>query len=111
MGAFLEFQISISQLFQEIQGSNLEYKLITPKPITGTYFNTNLSRFGLASLPIAAILEFWMFISQSFEELQGWHLEFKLITPKSITGTNFWIWQPTWNFQETISHLFEELQS
>ena len=48
----------LSQLFEELQGSNLEFKLITPKPITGTYFETNLSRFGLAGLPMAAILDF-----------------------------------------------------
>ena len=30
-----------------------EFKLTTPKPITRTYFETNLSRFGLAGLPIS----------------------------------------------------------
>ena len=30
-----------------------------------------------------------MFISQQFEELQGWNSEFKLITSKSITRTYF----------------------
>ena len=48
----------LSQPFEELQGSNSEFKLITPKPITGTYFDTNLSRFGLAGLPMAAILNF-----------------------------------------------------
>jgi len=33
----------ISQLFKKLQGSKLELKLITPKPYTGTYFETNLS--------------------------------------------------------------------
>ena len=45
----------ISQLFEELQGSNSEFELITPKPITRTYFETNLSRFCLAGLPLAAI--------------------------------------------------------
>ena len=29
----------LSQPFEELQGSNLEFKLITPKPITGTFFD------------------------------------------------------------------------
>ena len=49
----------ISQLFEELQGSNSEFKLITPKPITGTYFDTNLNRFSLAGLPMADILDFF----------------------------------------------------
>ena len=57
----------LSQPFEELQGSNSEFKLITPKPITGAYFDTNLSRFGLAGLPMVAILDFLMFISQLFE--------------------------------------------
>ena len=48
----------ISQLFLELQGWNLELKLITPKDITGTYFDPNLSRFDLAGFPMAAILDF-----------------------------------------------------
>ena len=44
-------------------------KLIIPKSITGTYFDTKLSRFGLAGLPVAAILDIQMSISQLFEEL------------------------------------------
>ena len=48
-----------------------------------------LSRFGLAGLPIAAILDFQMSISQPFDELHGWNSEFKLTTPKSITGAYF----------------------
>ena len=38
----------IYQLFEELEGWNLEFKLITPKYITGTYFDTLLSMFGLA---------------------------------------------------------------
>ena len=48
----------LSQLFEELKDSFLEFKLITPKPITGTYFLTNISRFGWAGLPMAAILDF-----------------------------------------------------
>ena len=48
----------LSQLFKELLGSNLEFKLITPKPTTGTYFDTNLSRFSLAGLPMVSILDF-----------------------------------------------------
>ena len=88
MGPFLEpfwlpwiFQKAISQLFEELQGWNLEFKLFTPKYIRGIYFDTKLCRFGLAGFPMVAILDFSMFISQLFEELQGWTLEFKLITP------------------------------
>ena len=47
----------LSQLFEELQGLNLEFKLSNPKPITGTYSKTNLSRFGLTCFPLAAILE------------------------------------------------------
>ena len=49
---------NLSQPFEELQVSNLEFKPITPKPITETYFETNLSRFGLAGLPMVAILDF-----------------------------------------------------
>ena len=45
-------------LFKELQGSNLEFKLITLKPTTETYFETYLSRFGLAGLPMAGIMDF-----------------------------------------------------
>ena len=48
----------ISQLFEELQGSNSEFELITPKPITRTYFETNLSRFCLTGLPMEAICDF-----------------------------------------------------
>ena len=43
--------------FGEVQSSNSEYKLITQKPSTGNYFETNLSRFGLVGLPLVAILD------------------------------------------------------
>ena len=50
--------MSISQPFEELQGSNAKFKPITPKPIAGTYFDTIMSRFGLAGFPISAILDF-----------------------------------------------------
>ena len=59
MVAILDFQMSISQLFEELQGWNSEFKLITPKSITGTYFDTKLSTFGLTGLLKAAILDFF----------------------------------------------------
>ena len=64
-------QMSISQPFEELQGLNSEFKLITPKSITTTYSDTKLSMFGLASLLMVAILDFQKSISQSIEELQG----------------------------------------
>ena len=71
MAAILDIDMSISQLFEELQGWNSEFKLITPKSITRTYSDTKLSMFGLAGLSMAAILDFQMSISQPFEELQG----------------------------------------
>ena len=55
----------LSQLFEELQGWNLEFKLITPKTILGTYFKTNLSnglkklflKYKLQGLDIATLLE------------------------------------------------------
>ena len=46
----------VSQLFEELQGSNLECKLFvfTPKYITETYFKIPLSRFGLTGLPLVS---------------------------------------------------------
>ena len=46
------------QPFEEQQVLNLDSKLNTPKPIIKTYFESNLSRFGLAALPMVAILDF-----------------------------------------------------
>ena len=57
----------LSQPFEELQGSNSEFKLITPKPITRTYFDNNLSRFGLAGMNIGAIINYQISISQLFE--------------------------------------------
>ena len=84
MAAILDFQMPISQPFEELQGWNSEFKLITPKYITGTYSDTKLGRFGLASLPVVTILDFKISISQTFEEVEGWISKLKLITPISI---------------------------
>ena len=75
MVAILDFQMSISQPFEELQEWNLEFKLITPKSITGTSSDAKLSGFGLASLPMVVILDFQMSISQTFEEAEGWNSE------------------------------------
>ena len=64
----------------------LKFKLITPKPITENCFETNLSRFGLAGLPIAAILDFQILISQLFEEIQEEILNFRLLPPNLFLG-------------------------
>ena len=37
-------------------------------------------------------------ISQPFEELQGWHLELKLITPIYITGCHCGTMATIWDF-------------
>ena len=50
---------------------------------------SKVNRLGLAGLPMVAILDFQMSISQSLKELQGLNLEFKLITRQSITGAYF----------------------
>ena len=43
MAAILDFfQKAISQLFEELQGWNSEFLLITPKSINGTHFGTML---------------------------------------------------------------------
>lgn len=47
MVAILDFQISISQHYEVLQGWNSECKLFTPKSIIGTYFQA-----------IVAILDF-----------------------------------------------------
>ena len=48
----------LCQLFEELYGSNSEFKRITSKPFTDTYFQTNLSRFDVVGLPKLAILDF-----------------------------------------------------
>ena len=70
MKAILDIQFFISLPVEELQTLNSEFKLITPKPITGTYFDTKLSRFGLAGSAMTAILKFQMFKSELLEEQQ-----------------------------------------
>ena len=40
MVAIFDIQMSISQLFEELQGWKSEFKLITPVSITGCHFGT-----------------------------------------------------------------------
>ena len=51
MAANLDFQISIPQLFEELQNLNLESKLITPKYFTGPYFGDILAILDLGADP------------------------------------------------------------
>jgi len=51
-------EMLFSQLFLEEQGWNSEFKLITPKSITGSYFDTKPSKFGLAGSFMVAIQDF-----------------------------------------------------
>ena len=74
-------EMLFSQLFQDVEGWNGEFKLITPKFIAVSYFDTKPTRFGLAGSFMVAILDFSMFIYQMFEQLLGSNLEFLLITP------------------------------
>ena len=48
----------IYQPFHDLKGLNSEFKLISPKYITGTYFDNKLSRIALAGYAMVAILEF-----------------------------------------------------
>ena len=87
----------LSQPFEELQGWNLEFKLITPKTISGTYFKTNMSRFGLAGFPLAAILET---LAQSRDHLG---------TILKLFRDNFGIiLGPFWDHSGTILGLFLE---
>ena len=49
-----------------------------------------LCRFGLSVLYMASIFDFQISISLLFEKLRASNLEFNIITPKSITWTNFY---------------------
>ena len=67
IAAILDFQNSISQPFEELNGSNSVFKLISPEPIKGA----NLNRFGLAGLTLVTILDFQMVLSEPFKELKA----------------------------------------
>ena len=71
IAAILDFQTSISQSFEELKSSNLEVKLMTLKPMTGNNFDIDLSIICFTGLPLAATLDFLIFISQPFKELKG----------------------------------------
>lgn len=47
-------------------GLNSQLELITPKSITGTYFDTNLTGFSLVGLSMETIFDYQMFISHLF---------------------------------------------
>ena len=53
-----------------LQGSNLEFWLLTRKPITGIFFDNNLIKLGLAVLHMVDKFDFLMFIFLLFEELK-----------------------------------------
>ena len=75
--------MSISRPFEELQVSISEFMLITPKSITGIP-----NWVGLVGFLKPAILDFWMSISQLFEELQGWLVELKQFMPIHTTVSN-----------------------
>ena len=62
IAAILDFQSYISQPFEVLKGSNSVFKLISPKPITGT----NMSWFALVGLPMVTILDFQRVFSEPF---------------------------------------------
>ena len=92
---FLTF---ISEPVEEVEGLNLGLKLITSKSITRTNFDTKISWFGLAGSAMVVILDFLMFISQQFEELEGQDLEFLQNPPKYFYGTFLEPCWPSWIF-------------
>ena len=51
MVAILDFQMSTSEPFEQIQSSILESKLISPKPITETFFESSYVTFGIPMTP------------------------------------------------------------
>ena len=78
----------ISQPFEELQGWNSEFKLITPIQ----QFLNHGGHHGT----MAAILNIQMSISQPFEELQGWNSEFKLFTTTYIISVLCKFVAPYW---------------
>ena len=67
IAVILDFQNSIYQPFEELNGSNSVFKLISPEPIKGA----NLNRFGLAGLTLVTILDFQIVLSEPFKELKA----------------------------------------
>ena len=103
--------IKLSQPFEELQGSKLELKLITPKPITRTYFETNPKRICLAVLPMVAVLDVGNTLFVSCFKI--WRVKIhnlSLPPPNILLGAIFipnpvglvWqvlLWWPSWIFQ------------
>ena len=88
----LSFCLFISEPVEKIQGLNLGLKLITPKSITRTNYNTKISWFGLAGSAMVAILDFLMFISQ---QAKIWNF---CKIPPNIFGTFLEPCWPSWIF-------------
>ena len=76
MVAILDVFRMLYQLFEELQSLNYKLKRIISKSNTGTHFDTKISRFGLAGLPIVVILDLKMPLTRLFEELQGFNWEY-----------------------------------
>ena len=74
------------QPFEEKQDSNSELKLNIPKTIDETYFDTNICRFCLAGLPLVAIFDFPMVITQPFKELKVEIWNSSLLSPNLSLG-------------------------
>ena len=100
MAANLDFQISIPQLFEELQNLNLESKLITLNYIIETYFGTK-----------ATILNFVK--SQYLSCLKSYRTKFLnlgFLPPKLLLGPILTPWGPSWifscsNFSEGITKI------
>jgi len=60
MTAIMDFQLSIFQLFKEIQGWNLDFKLFTPKIITGTIFRALATILHFVEWPYLNCLESYL---------------------------------------------------
>ena len=59
MVAIFDFFLNItSQLFEELNDWNSEFKLMITKSITENYFDTKLSRFRVVGFPMVAIIYF-----------------------------------------------------
>jgi len=66
MTAIMDFQLSIFQLFKEIPGWNLDFKLFTPKTITGTIFRALGTILDFVERPYLNCLESYL------AEIQIW---------------------------------------
>ena len=86
MAAILDFQISISQVFKELQGSNLVFKLISKDLLIGTVFKQIIG--GLV----------WQVYQCSYPNslnccrVEIWNLQF---SPNILLGLILELWQPS----------------